>query len=579
MIFQSLCEYYQRKSADPNSTDMSSAGWQWKELPFVIVLSRAGQLTAIEDYREEKNGRKRARSFLVPQEVQRTVGVASNTLWDKPAYIWGFDADPKAKPDRLAKQRKAFIEALSALPQDDDGIKAALAWLSDPDTALQQAQANEHWPVIAETAPFMALRLDGDVDADGQPLLVCNRPAVQRVINEAACAHEEHAEMGVCLVTGEQDYIARLHTPIKGVPGAQTSGASIVSFNQPSFCSYGKAQGGNAPVGEKAMSSYTKALNFLLRKDSRQKIQCGGTTVVFWARKKDGEETETLISELLGDYGAQDDPDRAEGVRGLLQSIHKGGGAGVSEDRFYVLGISPNASRLSVRFWLPTTVTSIRKNISNWFEQVDICGGKAPYPPLRSLLSAAAFEYKLSNLSPLLEGEMVESIFRGTRFPETLLTTALQRMRAEQNLPHLRAALIKAYLIRNKGKDIRMSLDTHNADIGYQLGRLFAALEKTQEEAMPGVKATIRERYFTAASTRPAMVFPALARLHIHHMGKMESRGRAVNLEKQVGEIMKAIPDKTFPAILSLEQQGSFAIGYYHQRQAFFTKKEHEEAA
>jgi len=563
MILQALYEYYRRKSADAENADMAVSGWQWKEIPFVLVLDAAGKLAAVDDCRK---GKKRARPFLVPQEVKRTVGIASNLLWDKPSYIWGYD--PQGKPERLQKQRDAFVACILHLPQEDAGVKAAIAYLSDAEAALAQAQARPEWQAIAESAPFIALRLDGD---EGNRL-ICERPAVKDALQNKTA---EDAPQGVCLVTGNAAPIARLHAPIKGVPGAQSSGAPLVSFNDDAFRSYGKEQGDNAPVSEAAADAYTKALNHLLGKDSRQKFQCGGTTVVFWARRQ-GEALESGLAALLG-FGDKDDPDyRTNAIHALLDSPHKGGGAELSaEDNFYLLGLSPNAARLSVRFWLPTTAAGVQDNLREFFEQIRLVAGKTLYPTLRSLLSSLALLYRLENLPPLLEGAVLQSIFSGAPFPQTLLATALRRMRAERMLPHLRAALIKAYLIRNCKKKIAMSLDETNPEPAYHLGRLFAVLEKTQEEAQPGINATIRDRFYGAASIRPASVFPILAKLHMHHLREIENGGRSVNLEKMAAGIFSKVSG--FASLLTLEEQGLFAIGYYHQRQALFTKAETSE--
>lgn len=576
MILQALYEYYQRKSADPENTDMAPAGWQWKEIPFVLVIDHGGNLVSIDDYRD--GGKKnRSRAFLVSHLVtNKSSNIAAEILWGTPSYVFGWEKNKRQ--DRLKKQQKAFFEKIRHLPEDDVGVQAALKWLSVPEKALAQVQTMSAWSDIEEKNPFMALRLEGDIDENGSPMLICQRPLVQKAIAYMANDNKQESRNdGLCLITGERGFIGRLHPFIKGIPGAQTSGAAIVSFNQKSFCSYGKEQGDNAPVGEAAADAYTKALNYLLRKDSRQKIQCGNTTTVFWARRAD-EPLEDELAFLFGGQDDKDDPDaRTNAIHALLSSPHKGGGAGLSaDDKFYVLGLSPNAARLSVRFWLPTTVADVKKTLAQWFEDIHLAGGKTKYPPLRSLLSSLALEYKLDNLSPLLEGEMLESIFRGGRFPQTLLVTALRRMRAEQSLPHLRAALIKAALIRNYNrKDIKMSLDPNNEDPAYNLGRLFAIMEKTQQDQ--GVS-TIGERYFSAASSRPGSVFPVLHKLNKHHQRKLmgEKPGIAVNREKLMAEVMNHM-NPPYPSVLSLEGQGAFAIGYYHQRQDFFTKKEEPE--
>lgn len=565
MILQALYEYSQRKNADIDNTDIAPTGWQWKEIPFLLVLNTQGILVQIDDCRESDK-KNRARRFLVPQEVTRSSGIAANTLWDKPAYIWGFD--PKGKPERLIKQRQAFLDAIRTLPEDI-AIQAVLTYLSNPDS-LTQAKQYSQWKIIEEVAPFIAMRLEGDIE------LICSRPKVKEALNARLTVQEDTLH-GTCLVTGKVGDIKRLHTAIKGVPGAQTSGAPLISFNKPAFYSYGKESGDIAPVSALVEDGYTKALNRLLGKDSRQKLQYGNTTVIFWARKP-GEKLEESLTDLLGSND-KDNPDKnTDSIESLMKSPHMGGGTHFSaDDQFYVLGISPNAARLSIRFWLPTTVALVQEKLRQYFNEIKLIGGKVSYPPLRSLLSSLALEYKLSNLSPLLEGAMIQSIIGGTDYPEILLTTALRRMRAEQHLPHLRAALIKAYLNRNAfkkhliKKEISMSLDENHPDNAYHLGRLFAVLEKIQEEALPGINATIRERYFGAASTRPKTVFPILIKLHIHHLAKLENRGRATNFEKMVTRIIGNISQ--YESIMSLENQGLFAIGYYHQRQDLFTSK------
>lgn len=572
MILHALYEYYQRKSADPENTDMAPAGWQWKEIPFVLVIDRTGNLVSIEDYRDGQK-KNRARPFLIPQEkIRPGKQVTPNILWDKPDYIFGYN--PKSQLQRLQQQHAAFTQIVRDMPKDDAGIQAALAWLSDPEKALTQVQGKSEWAEIAETLPFMALRLDGDIDDTGAPQLICQRPMVRAVIDQQT--GDADAVEGVCLVTGEKSRIARLHNKIKNINNPEPN---LVAFNESAYESYGKKQGDNAPVSILVMDAYTKALNHLLGKDSRQKIRCGATTVVFWARQKENQPTEDALTLLMGWQNETDDPDkRTNAIHSLLSSPHKGGGAGLSgDDKFYVLGLSPNAARLSVRFWLPTTVASVKKTLAQWFEEIRLTGGKTEYPPLRSLLSSLALEYKLDNLSPLLEGAMLESIFRSGRFPQTLLVTALRRMRAdEQSLPHLRASLIKAALIRNYNrKDITMSLNPDNPDVAYQLGRLFAVMEKTQADQ--GVS-TIGERYFSAASSRPSTVFPVLHKLNKHHQRKLmsEKPGLAVNREKLMAEVIGHIVSP-YPSVLNLEGQGAFAIGYYHQRQAFFTKAEKPE--
>ncbi len=574
MILQALYEYYLRKSADPDAK-MGVTGWDWKEISFILVLNTEGRLVAIDDMRDKK----RAKSYLLPKEKIRPGSqIVPNILWDKPSYLWGYDPASN-KPERLQKQCESFVAAVRTLPQEDAGIKAVLLYFADAEAALAQAQQFfESWQMIAETLPFIALRLDGDVDEYRRNVLICRRPAVIKAINALQSSGE--AQFGVCLVTGDYTLIERTHAKIKNINNPEPN---LVAFNADAFCSYGKEQGQNAPVSQSAADGYTKALNYLLNKDSNQKFRLGNTTTVFWARKPvwleaeineliagAGEGREQLIQELY----QLDDPDKGTGaIKTLLNSPHQGGGARLDEENpFYILGLSPNAARLSVRFWLPTTADRVKDGLRQYFNEIALVAKDKPlHPRLKAALRTLALEGDIQkHLSPLLEGQMLQSIFSGARYPQTLLATALRRMAAERNLPHLRAALIKAYLIRNCNKEIPMSLNENHPDEAYHLGRLFAVLEKTQEEAMPGINATIRDRYFGAASTRPATVFSNLVKLHIHHLGKLENRGRAVNLERLVTDIVSRLSG--YPSTLSLENQGLFSIGYYHQRQKLYEK-------
>ena len=564
MILQALHDYYDRKSADPES-GLAQPGFEWKEIPFIIELDGRGNPIQIEDTREGEAKKKRARSFLVPQGVKRAVNVAANLLWDNAAYVLGVDT--KGKPDRVAKQRQAFIARIESLPtpaRNDVGVQAVLIF-------LRQANADSlspypEWKEIVETVPNLTFRLQGDVD------LVCQRPAAVEAIRTE---QDATGIKGLCLVTGESREVERLHTAIKGVWGAQPAGANIVSFNLDAFNSYGKTQGGNAPVGKQAAFSYTTALNYLLRKDSPQRLQVGNTSVAFWADRP--IDFETLPVDIFGEP-TKDDPDsNVRAVRHLYRAIESGDFDGEGgRATYFALGLAPNAARISIRFWQHGTVADMAGRIKRHFD--DLAIDRSPRDPLYlslfRLLVSVATQSKADNIPPNLGGELVRSILAGLPYPQTLLAAAVRRIRAERNVTYARAALLKAYINRRtrysnpNEEELRMSLDEANGNVGYRLGRLFAVLEKIQEEANPGINATIRDRFYGAASSTPVTVFSNLLRLKNHHLSRLENRGRAVNLEKRIGEIMEGIGD--FPPQLRIEDQGRFAIGYYHQRQDFF---------
>ncbi|MDE2129366.1 MAG: type I-C CRISPR-associated protein Cas8c/Csd1 [Betaproteobacteria bacterium] len=574
MILQALDAYYRRKQADPDPAKRLPAfGLEDKEIPFVLEIDIDGKLLNLADTRNAVGKKKIGQRFLVPQGVKKTSGVAANLLWDTAEYVLGIDT--RGNPERVAEQHAAFRARIEALPEDvrqDDGILAALAFL---DTFHLEWLAT--FPALADiqaSNPVISFRLHGDVE------LVCQRPAVV-----AATAHQaEDASDGVCLVSGAPAAIERLHPAIKGVWGAQTSGANIVSFNLDAFNSYGKAQGANAPLGKAAVFAYTTALNHLLARDSRQRIQVGDTSTVFWA--EESHTLETAMPDLFGEP-PKDSPDRnTDAIKALYASVASGQfSVGGPNTRFHVLGLAPNAARISIRFWETSTAAELAKRIAQHFD--DIAVARAPHDPehlsLFRLLTGLALLNKADNIPPNLGGEVMRAILEGLPYPATLLNLAVARCRAEQKPTYARAAAIKASLnrfirFRNSAeKEFTPMLDPTNTNPAYRLGRLFAALEKIQEDASPGLNATIRDRYYGAASSTPAAVFPTLLRLSKHHLGKLNA-GLAVNRERLIGEIMNGFDAATFPPRhLALPDQARFALGYYQQRQSFFTKSTPEE--
>lgn len=592
MILQALSDYYRRKCDDPDPAQrLPLFGLEQKEIPFLLEISAEGQLLQLRDTQEQQEKRKVARIFRVPIGIKKTSGVAANLLWDNAEYVLGVPDAKKLEEsrrkkkeseyrERLKKMQTAFIEKIELLPPtalQDAGIIAVLKFLKN--MKLEQLQAQPGWSDVLETNPVLSFRLQGDLD------LVCQRPAV--VAAALNVGLDGDAPQAMCLVTGEQAPVERLHASIKGVWGAQTSGANIVSFNARAFESYGKTkrQGENAPVSRAAAFAYATALNHLLRKDSPQRTQVGDASTVFWAERE--SEFETLIPDIFGDP-PKDDPDAGtRAVHALLDAVHSGKwGNSDQATRFYVLGLSPNAARISIRFFHCVTLQEFGQRISQHFKDLELVRGPhdAAYPSLFRLLTAVALQNKADNIPPNLGGAIVDAIFSGvnTPYPSLWLNVAVGRSRAEQNVSYLRAAAIKACLNRQM-RQARMSspnpapeqeflpmLDLSNTHPAYRLGRLFAVLEKIQEEASPGLNATIRDRYYGAASSTPVAVFTTLLRLKNAHLKKLTA-GRTAWFEKLLGEVLGPVTD--FPKHLPLPDQGRFALGYYHQRQDFFSKK------
>jgi CRISPR-associated protein Csd1 len=568
MILQALNDYYTRKSTD-SQAGLAPEGFELKAIPFVLVLDEDGRLVQLADRREGSGKKKEAKIDLVPQGAKKTSGVTANLLWDTAEYVLGVDT--RGKAERVAEQHAAFvarlIEVFGEAPLDV-GLHATLAFLQEHLTgALEILATHTSWPEILETNPLMSFQLSVDTN------LVCQRPTVIAAI----IGRESGLPDGRCLVSGEPDVIERLHPAIKGVWGAQTSGANIVSFNLGAFNSFGKSQSFNAPVGKRAAFAYTTVLNHLLAKGSRQRAQVGDASTVFWAEKKSGEPCESAFLDFL-DPPRNDDPDRkTQAVASLYRSVMDG--RPITEDdgqHFHVLGLAPNAARLAVRFWHVSTIAELGRVFRRYFDEVEIVRPSyevgAPLSLYR-LLTATALLRKTENIPPNLGGDVMRAILEGRRYPETLMQGAMRRIRAEREVTFPRAALLKAYLVRNlNDKEITVSLNEENNDPGYRLGRLFAALERAQERAQGNLNASIRERYYGAFSATPVTVLPLLMKLKNHHLAKLTNRGEAVNLEKLFSTIVDGLAD--VPARLSLAEQARFAVGYYHQRQAFFNKPE-----
>ena len=576
MILQALVEYYQRLILE-GCAGIAAEGFEQKEIPFVIVLDQRGQFISLQDTREGEDKKKRGRIFTVPKGIKKTSGNASNFLWDTPNYVFGKPKVEDAQNNPKAKeQHSLFIKTIQTKfpsPIEDEGIQAVINFLERGE--FTSIFSHPLWPEIKESYANLTFKLASDEE------LICQRPNVIQVM--ATSSIHDKAQ-NICLVTGQNDEPQRLHTAIKGVRGSQTSGANLVSFNLRAFASYGKEQGANAPIGKKAEFAYTTAINHLLSRDSTQKIQVGDATTVFWAEKKN--QMENVFQELFGYQPANQE--NVQDYRQLLALFHspETGVAKANLDlatKFYVLGLAPNAARIAVRFWYAGTVGSAADNIYQHFEDLNMVKSKNEWrrTDLRSLLRSIVLREKDDNIAPNLAGDTMKAILAGTPYPQPLLISAIQRCRAEQDVTYTRASLIKAILVRNSRyrknnvQEVSMSLDTTNKNPGYLLGRLFAVLERTQERAGPGINATIRDRFYGAASSTPVAAFPQLMKLKNFHIAKLENKGEAVNLEKLIGEIISKLEaGEAFPSHLNIQDQGRFAVGYYHQRQELFTRKE-----
>lgn len=572
MILHALTQYYQRKAESDGG--VAPEGFENKEIPFIIVIDKQGKFIQLEDTRELKNKKKVARTFLVPKGLGRSGSKSyevSNLLWDHYGYVLAY-AGEKGQ-EQADKQHVSFTANVNELKQalpDDAGVAAVAAFLASAEEKSKVMQA-ANWAECAKVKGCnLSFRLvDEAVD------LVCQSKLVQVYVSQANQAQSDNIPKGICLVTGNLAPIARLHNAIKGV---MPKPAPFTSVNLSASESYGKEQGFIFPVGEQAMFEYTTALNTLLAGENRFRI--GDVTAICWSTKPTTLE-ETLASLISG--GGKDKPDaHIDAVKSLYKSLYNGQYQKPDgKEKFYLLGLSPNSARIVVRFWHETTVAALSESIAVWYDDLQMVRGEnSPYPeymPLPRLLGNLVLDGKMENLPSDLIAQVTDAALNNRVLPVSLLQAALRRNKAEQKITYGRASLLKAYINRairagrlKNMKELTMSLDRNRQDIGYVLGRLFAVLEKTQAEANPGLNATIADRYFGSASSTPIAVFGTLMRLLPHHLNKLEFEGRAVQLQWEIRQILEYC--QRFPNHLNLEQQGLFAIGYYHETQFLFTK-------
>ena len=596
MILPALIEHYDRLAEA--GEDVAPYGFSRQKISFCVHLDEKGKPydteRPVKDLRVEsgRGSKLIARRMVVPgQSKPSGQGINPCLLWDNSSYMLGRRADDP-NPDRTRQSFEAFREKHLGLRGtiDDKAFEAVCAFLATWDPGAYEPGEEE-----AE-----ALSSFGVFRVGKEKRFVHERPAVRDwYVAEMKKEAEAERPSAPSLTTGEPSPIARLHEPkIKGVWGAQSSGAAMVSFNESAFESYGKSQGENAPVAEQDAFRYCTALNHLLADDTRR-TTIGDATVVWWADAPAAEGEATIASFFTGrapdDDAEEDDPESEHAktknrVRAAVKAIAAGEppqGLSDADARFHVLGLSPNAARLSVRFWWDGRLGEMVDKIVQHqrdarIEPVPVYEAGRPlsiYRMVRATARVHGDRSDMDTVSPTLSGEIARAVLTGGPYPISMLESIVRRVRADGRLDHTRAAIVKACITRRRRvlagrgrthEEVPVSLNPDGPE-AYQLGRLFAVLEKTQGDALGEVDATIRDRYFGSASATPAAVFPRLIRLNQHHIAKLEG-GWRVNREKLLQEVCSHID--RFPRHLSLEEQGLFQIGFYHQRQAFYTKNE-----
>jgi CRISPR-associated protein Csd1 len=553
-------------------------GFSSEKIGFCVVLNPDGSVADVVDLRDTDKKRSPKR-MIAPQGVKRASNIAPNFLWDKTAYVLGVTAgEGKRTAEEHATFRARHVEWLEGT--DDEGLLALRHFL-------------QTWTPDVFTAPLWSddMRDQNLVFAlanEYRERFLHDRPAAKDMWHKIGA--EGASDPQICLVSGHSGPVARLHPSIKGVWGAQSSGASLVSFNLDAFTSYGHDQGDNAPVSEAVTFAYSTALNRFLEKDSGHRIQIGDASTVFWAEAEDAE----VAVEAEAFFAAYTDPkvDEAINTSKIAAQLEKiRNGKRLSEVaprldegvRFYVLGLAPNAARLSVRFYWEGNFGQLTANYQRYAEDTRLDPPpRDGWPPLWRYLRELAVLGKSENVPPNLAGDWMRAILTGTPYPLTLLSTALMRMRSDGEINALRVAIVKSVLIRNLKVEAPVALDPANTNKGYILGRLFAVYEEVQRAALGGnVNATIKDKFYGSASATPQKVFSALSSGSQNHFSKLkkQSPGRAVNLEKllmTITDLMEPGADP-IPVSLASAEQALFGIGYYHQRSDFFRKLDDSE--
>lgn len=578
MILQALVQYYEDLLANGKIT---RPGWTSAKVSWALELDENGQLMALHPLQqEEKRGKKTVLApcqLQVPEQVKRSSGVAANFLCDNSAYMLGIDG--KGKPERAMQCFAAAKELHLAMLQNVPGQAAQavrnffINW--DPKAAEQNPALEQSLKELYKGGNLVFLIRENYVQDD---------PEIQEAWQRQCDKNTDAPEIR-CLVTGQKAPLARLHPAIKGVTGAQSSGASIVSFNADAFCSYGHEQGGNAPVGSYAAFAYAQALNYLLA--DREHVQrVGDTTIVCWAAGGETAYQQVAMDALF----AMDAPVSESDVRNAVDKLVHGQSVewqNVTLDpqrHFYVLGLAPNAARLSVRFFWQDTFQTLLDNVQKHYDRLEIVRpayDKFPRLGVYWLLQETVnTNSRNPSAAPQLAGDVLRAILNNTRYPATLLDGVMMRIRAEQKVTRGRAAIIKAYYWRNEDPRCPKEVLTvgNNKETNYQpyvMGQLFAVLEAIQMAVNPDINTTIKDRYFNAAASTPATVFPTILMLAQKHMQKM-SKPQKIYYDKQIAALAGGKLEGSFPARLTLPEQGAFILGYYHQTQERYTKKVEE---
>lgn len=569
MILQALTEYYEALAAQG---EISVPGWSTEKVSYALELDKSGKPLRIYPIKTlTADGKKMVpQNMVIPARLTKTSGKRSNFLCENVEYLLGVGKNHDEE------RGKACFDCAKELHH------AVLDGVDRPEARAICAFFDSWDASVARGSPLLQEHIDELEKGSNIVLMVDGRFAHEyEQIKKAWQRHydgtdDESADSLRCLVTGERVVPQKVHPSIKGVDGAKPSGAALISFNAPSFCSFNRDQSENAPVGKYAAFAYTSALNQLIA-DKRHSRRIGDTTVLFWS-KDAKREYQDIFADFF--YGGNDETLRDEDILALMNKLAHGDPIDFNsslidpKNEFFILGLSPNAARLSVRFFLRSNFGDFIKNLESHYERTEIVSdgrSNSRCIPLWALLNETVNENaRTKTPSPHMAADTLRAVLLGTRYPSTLYQRAQLRIRADRKVTRGRAAIIKAYLLKNyPNKEfkeaLQVKLNEKTTYLPYILGRLFSVLEYIQQLANPDIKATIRDKYFSSACSTPSVVFPFLIKLAQNHLKKLDDKYR----DEWEGQLIALanMMSESYPSHLDSNDQGVFQLGYYHQTQ------------
>ena len=595
MLIKALCDYYDMLSA---AEKVLPEGYSKVKIHYEVALTEEGEIDHIINIQKETEVTvgKKIKKKLVPQDLkmpQRTEkpGIDANIAEHRPLYLFGLNLEkegltPTDRTGKAQKSHAAFVET-------------NLKFIEEMDTPLVNAYRKFllNWKPEEQTENQELLRLQKDYAKSGYVFCLTGRPGHylqdERVFAqkwnmyyEKQKAEAKDAYLAQCAVSGEEKPLARIHSKIKGVYGGLATGSVLIGYNNPSENSYGNEQSYNSGISEEMMKKYTEALNYLLA-SQKHKHMLEDMTMVFWAMDTE-DKCEDLFSQLL--FG-ESDTLNAEQTEEMLKKMMEDAREGkITAKRlenlstvdpsvdFYMLGLKPNSSRLSVKFIIRKKYADVLWNIARFQQEIQVVQEQKPVPLWMIEKELISPKSKNDKVNPALMAGLLNAVVYGGKYPVALFEYTLRRIRIDRNINRIRCGIVKAYLNRNdKKEEITVGLNEENKSPAYLCGRLFAVLEQLQKDAAgTELNRTIKDAYFASASVKPALIFPKLIRLSQNHLKKIKNANYRYKYNERIQKIIELLDGK-FPEMLRRTEQGEFFVGYYQQIPELFKKSEKKE--